>query len=82
MARVNLFFKNGDLADEPKYRLGKALQKKLVANQLYQHMVDSRLSSPAQSAYRRLHSTVTHSLEVQMIGTVVWILGSLRILLS
>ena len=57
-------------------------KKKLVANQLYQHMVDSRLLSPAQSAYRRLHSTFTHSLVIKMIGTVVWIMGSLRILLS
>ena len=44
------------------YQLLKALRK-LVANQLYQNVIDNGLLSPAQSAYRHFHSSVTHLLE-------------------
>ena len=38
------------------------LFEKLVANQLHQHVVDNGLLSPAESAYRHLHFTVTRLL--------------------
>ena len=69
IARVTLFFKDGDRADKSNYRpisllpVIARLFQKLVANQLYQHAIDIGLLSPAQSAYRHLHSTVTHLLK-------------------
>ena len=38
------------------------LFEKLVTNQVYKHMEDNDLFSSGQSAYLRLHSTITHSL--------------------
>ena len=37
--------------------------EKLATNQVYQHMEDNGLFSSGQSAYLRLHSTVTHLLK-------------------
>ena len=69
LARVIPIFKDGDRADKSNYRPISALPviarlfEKLVANQLYQHVIDNGLLSPAQSAYRHFHSTVTHLLK-------------------
>ena len=68
-ARVTPIFKGGDRTDKSNYRPISVLPviarlfEKLVANQLYQHVVDNRPLSLAESAYRRLHSTVTHLLK-------------------
>ena len=69
LARVTPIFKDGDVADKSNYRpisvlpVNARLFEKLVANQLYQHVIDSGLLSPAQSAYRHFHSTATHLLK-------------------
>ena len=69
LAIVTPIFKDGDRAKKSNYRpisvlLGIVrLFDKLVANQLYQHVLDNGLLSPAQSAYRHFHSTVTHLLK-------------------
>ena len=69
LARVIPIFKDGDRADKSNYRpisvspVIARLFEKLVANQLYQHVIDNGLLSPAQSAYRHFHSTVTHLLK-------------------
>ena len=69
IARVTPIYKNGDRTDESNYRpisvlpVISRLFEKLVTNQVYQHMEDNGLFSSGQSAYLRLHSTVTHLLK-------------------
>ena len=69
IARVTPIYKNGDKADKSNYRpisvlpVISRLFEKLVTNQVYQHMEDNGLFSSGQSAYLRLHSTVTHLLK-------------------
>ena len=69
IARVTPIYKNGDRADKSNYRpisvlpVISRLFEKLVTNQVYQHMEDNGLFSSGQSAYLRLHSTVTHLLK-------------------
>ena len=69
IARVTPIYKNGDKADKSKYRpisvlpVISRLFEKLATNQVYQHMEDNGLFSSGQSAYLRLHSTVTHLLK-------------------
>ena len=64
-----LFTKNGDRADTLNYRFISVLPvisrlfEKLVANQVYKHREDNGLISSGQSAYLRLHSSVTHLLK-------------------
>ena len=68
LARVTPIFKNEDRAEKSNYRpisvspVISRLFEKLVTNQVYQHMEDNGLFSSGQSAYLRLHSTVTHLL--------------------
>ena len=70
IARVTPTFKDGDRADKLNYRPISVLPviarlfEKLAANQLYQHMADNGILSPAQSGYRCLQSTVTHLLKI------------------
>ena len=69
IARITPILKEGGKADKSNYRPISVLPViarlfgKLVANQVYQHMVDSNLFSSGQSAYRSLHSTITHLLK-------------------
>ena len=70
IAWVTPIHKNGDdRADKSNYRpisvlpIISRLFEKLVTNQVYQHMEDSGLFSSGQSAYLRLHSTVTYILK-------------------
>ena len=69
IARVTPIYKNGDKADKSNYRpisvlpVISRLFEKLATNQVYQHMEDNGLFSSGQSAYLRLHSTVTHLLK-------------------
>ena len=69
IARITLILKEGDKADKSNYRPISVLPviarlfEKLVANQVYHHMVDNNLITSGQSAYRSLHSTVTHLLK-------------------
>ena len=69
IARATPIYKNGDRADNSNYRptsflpVISRLFEKLVANQVYKHMEDNGLFSSGQSAYLRLHSTVTHLLK-------------------
>ena len=69
IARVTPIYKNGDRADKSNYRpisvlpVISRLFEKLVTNQVYKHMEDNGLFSSGQSAYLRLHSTVTHLLK-------------------
>ena len=69
IARVTPIFKGGDRTDKSNYRPISVLAviarffEKRDANQLYQHVVDNELLSPAESADRRLHSTVIHLLQ-------------------
>ena len=69
IARVTPIYKNGDRADKSNYRpisvlpVISRLFEKLITNQVYQHMEDNGLFSSGQSAYLRLHSTVTHLLK-------------------
>ena len=69
LAWVTPIFKDGDRADKSSYRPISVLPviamlfEKLVANQLHQHVIDNGLLSPAQSAYKHFHSTVTHLLQ-------------------
>ena len=69
IARITPILKEGDKADKSNYRPISALPviarlfEKLVANQVNQHMVDNNLFPSGQSAYRSLHSTVTHLLK-------------------
>ena len=69
IARVTLIYKNGDRADKSNYRpisvlpVISRLFEKLVTIQVYKHMEDNGLFSSGESAYLRLHSTVTHLLK-------------------
>ena len=69
IARVTPIYKNGDKADKSNYRpisvlpVISRLFEKLVLNQVYQHMEDNGLFSCGQSAYLRLHYTVTQLLK-------------------
>ena len=69
IARVTPIYKNGDRADKSNYRpisvlpVISRLFERLVTNQVYQHMEDNGLFSSGQSAYLRLHPTVTHLLK-------------------
>ena len=69
IARVTPIYKNGDRADKSYHRpisvlpVISRLFEKLGTNQVYQHMEDNGLFSSGQSAYLRLHSTVTHLLK-------------------
>ena len=69
IARIPPILKEGDKADKSNYRPISVLPviarlfEKLVANQVYQHMVDTNLFTSGQSAYRSLHSTITHLLK-------------------
>ena len=62
-------YKNGDRADKSHYRPTSVLPvisrlfEKLVTDQVYKHMEDNGLFSSGQSAFLRLHSTVTHLLK-------------------
>ena len=76
-ARVTPIYKNGDRADKSNCHpisvlpVISRLFEKLVTNQVYKYMEDNGLFSSGQSAYLRLHSTVTHLLE----NTVDWYNG-------
>ena len=65
MARVTSIFGEGEKSDKSNYRPISVLPvicrlfEKLVFNQLYQYHDHNGLLSPNQSAFRRLHSTVT-----------------------
>ena len=69
IARVTPIYKNGDRADKSNYRpisvlpVISRLFEILVTNQVYKHMEENGLFSSGQSAYSRLHSTVTHLLK-------------------
>ena len=69
IARITLILKEVDKIGKSNYRPISVLPviarlfEKLVANQVYQHMVDNNLFTSGQSAYRSLHSTVTHLLK-------------------
>ena len=69
IARVTPIYKNGDRADKSNYRpisvlpVISRLFENFVTNEVYQHMEDTGLFSSGQSAYLRLHSTVTHLLK-------------------
>ena len=65
IARVTPIYNNGDRADRPLSVLPviSRLFEKLVTNQMYQHLEDNGLFSSDQSAYLRLHSTLTHLLK-------------------
>ena len=72
IAWITPILKEGDKADKSNHRPISVLPviarlfEKLVANHVYQHMVDmvdNNLFKSGQSAYRSLHSTVTHLLK-------------------
>ena len=69
IASITPILKEGDKVDKSNYRpisvlpIIARLFEKLVANQVYQHMVDNNLFTSGQSTYRSLHSTVTHLLK-------------------
>ena len=84
IARVTPIYK-GDRADKSNYRAISVLPvisrlfEKLVTDQVYKHMEANGLFSSGQSAYLRIHSTVTHVLKgdlkrkfllIQINGTV------------
>ena len=77
IARVTPIYKNGDRADKSNYRpisvlpVISRLFEKLVTNQVYQHMEDNGLFSSGQSAYLRLHSTVTHLLKDPLLTMIL-----------
>ena len=69
IARVTPIFRDGEMADNSNYRPVSVLPviarlvENLVAKQVYQYMAVDGLFSSGQSAYRRLHSIVTHLLK-------------------